>query len=251
MRQQERTAAITAASGVSVVALTAALVSFSHMRRLALEAGESQLAAWLLPVSIDGAIAAAVAVILADSRAGRRPAGLTWLLLALGLGCSLAGNIASAEPTMTARAVAAWPPVALALGIEVLAGLARHPDAAQSAPPAVPADRVGGGSGGANGRPAATAGKRSTAVADFSNGSRTTPAQWPRQMADSKSVALIRQLDAAAPGGRASRLQIQQRLGCGGSKAARLAALARRAELVAAPSIGGNERGYPQDRHPK
>jgi hypothetical protein len=246
MRQQDRTAAVTAASGVSVVALTAALVSFSHMRRLALEAGESQLASWLLPISIDGAIAAAVAVILADSRAGRRPAGLTWLLLALGLGCSLAGNIASAEPTMTARAVAAWPPVALALGIEVLAGLARHRDAARPVPPAVPADRVGG-PGRANGRQAATAGNRPTAVAGSSNGSMPTPAKRPRQMADSDDVALIRQLDAAAPGGRASRLQIQQRLGCGGSKAARLAALARRAELVAASTIGGNGRGYPQD----
>jgi hypothetical protein len=249
MRQQERTAAITAASGVSVVALTAALVSFSHIRRLALEAGESQLAAWLVPVSIDGAIAAAVAVILADSRAGRRPAGPTWLLLALGLGCSLAGNIASAEPTMTARAVAAWPPVALALGIEVPAGLARHPDAARTAPPAVPADRLGGDSAGANGRPAATAGKRSTAVVDSINGNKPMSGQGPRPRADSESVALIQQLDAAAPGGRASRLQIQQRLGCGGSRAARLAALAR-PELVAAPSIGGDGRGYPQDRHP-
>lgn len=124
----DRKAVWSAGVGVAVVALTAAVISFSHVRQLALEAGESQLASWLLPISIDGAIAAAVAVILADSRAGRRPAGLTWMLLALGLAGSLAANVASAEPTMVARAVAAWPPVALALGIEVLAGLARRRD---------------------------------------------------------------------------------------------------------------------------
>src|SRR3954454_12144628 len=111
-----------------LVAVTAAVISFSHVRALALRAGESELTSWLLPVSIDGAVVAAVSVLLADSRAGRRPAPLTWLLLTLGLAASLAANVASAEPTPTARAVAAWPPVALALGIEVLAGLARRSD---------------------------------------------------------------------------------------------------------------------------
>jgi len=48
-------------------------------------------------------------------------------------------------------------------------------------------------------------------------------------------VTVIRRLDAAAPGGRASRLQIQQGLGCGGSKAARLAELARAAEPIVTP----------------
>ena len=64
---QDRKAAVTAGCGVTVVALTAALVSFSHIRHLAVEAGETELASWLLPVSVDGAIVAAVAVILADS----------------------------------------------------------------------------------------------------------------------------------------------------------------------------------------
>src|SRR3954452_11082657 len=128
METADLRAARTASFGVLLVAATAAVISFSHVRALALRAGESELTSWLLPVSIDGAVVAAVSVLLADSRAGRRPAPLTWLLLALGLAASLAANVASAEPTATARAGAAWPPVALALGIEVLAGLARRSD---------------------------------------------------------------------------------------------------------------------------
>jgi hypothetical protein len=236
-RRQDRTEAITAAGGVAIVALTAAVISFSHVRRLALEAGESELAAWLLPISIDGAIVAAVSVILADSRTSRRPSGLTWLLLALGLAGSLAANIASAEPTVTARAVAAWPPLALALGIEVLAGRARRWEARQ---PAAAAPRMAGRTAGPfppeaaapwlGPRPDAPAGPGSNglppaAVRQPANGSSPTPGG--RQPSDDEAVDLIRQLDAAAPGGRATRMQIQERVGCGGSKAARLAALAR------------------------
>ena len=45
---------------------------------------------------------------------------------------------------------------------------------------------------------------------------------------DDSALKVIRQLDTAAPTGRASRLEIQKRLGCGGSRAARLADLARK-----------------------
>lgn len=230
----DRKAVWTAGVGVAVVALTAAVISFSHVRQLALAAGESRLASWLLPISIDGAIAAAVAVILADSRAGRRPAALTWMLLALGLASSLAANIASAEPTMVARAVAAWPPVALALGIEVLAGLARRRDRVPERPAAadrqldVPAGREPG-NGVNGGRAPGSPGPGSTANGSPGRvppGRQPAPEQPPR-LDDAEAVAVIRQLDAGVPGGRASRLEIQKRLGCGGSRAARLADLAR------------------------
>lgn len=86
---------MTAILGVATVAATAAVISFSHVQALARTAGEPELTAWLLPLSIDGAIAAAAAVVLADSKAGRRTTFLTWLMLALGLAASLAANIAS------------------------------------------------------------------------------------------------------------------------------------------------------------
>jgi hypothetical protein len=38
----------------------------------------------------------------------------------LGLGASLAANVAAAEPTVTGRLVAAWPPVGLLLAYELL-----------------------------------------------------------------------------------------------------------------------------------
>jgi hypothetical protein len=249
----DRKATLTAVAGVAVVALTAAVISFSHVRQLALDAGEGELASWLLPVSIDGAIAAAVAVILADSRAGRRPAGLTWTLLALGLIGSLAANIASAEPTVVARAVAAWPPIGLALGIEVLAGLIRR---REGEPTPVP---VRAGHQPAVARRAAprreTAAETPPAPASSSNGSQPTGSSGGRaaengsagkvamggrpaasgrqqQLDDAAAVAMIRQLDADAPDGRVSRMEIQKRLGCGGSRVARLANLARQAVTV-------------------
>ena len=129
---------MTAILGVATVAATAAVISFSHVQALARTAGEPELTAWLLPLSIDGAIAAAAAVVLADSKAGRRTTFLTWLMLALGLAASLAANIASAQPTWTARAVAAWPPIALALGIEVLASMSRRSGPIAPARPGTP-----------------------------------------------------------------------------------------------------------------
>lgn len=283
-------------AGVSIVAITAAVISFFHVRDLALEAGETELASWLLPISIDGAIAAAAAVILADSRAGRRPAALTWLLLALGILGSLAANIASAEPTMIARAVASWPPVALALGIEVLSGLARRTSeqsepantSAEPAPAPAPADSpaeparvpadlapiglypageradlVPARLGTLPGRPAAAvpaadvpvpakvvpvervpvavparagAGDarvkapvtdRPVAPAGYDTG---RPAVASRRLSakDQADIEVIRRLDeAAGPGEVASRKDIEKQLGCGGSRAARLAGLAR------------------------
>lgn len=229
----------TAAFGVGAVAVTAAIISFSHVRSLALRADETELTSWLLPVSIDGAVVAAASVLLADSRAGRRSAPLAWMLLSLGIGASLAANIASAEPTATARAVAAWPPLALALGIELLAGLARRDDAVQADRPAASESsddlvRPGQSAGSANGsRPAGLhAGGRSGTLPPNGAGNAVGPLARP-VIDDSRAVDLIRALDTAAPGGRASRLQIQKQLGCGGSRAARLAALARHGSLDA------------------
>lgn len=104
-------------AAVVIVALVAATTSYSHMHALTLEAGESEMVAYVLPLSVDGlVVAASMTILLARGKAGVLP----WLALLLGLGASLAANVAAAEPTVVGRLVAAWPPVALALSFEML-----------------------------------------------------------------------------------------------------------------------------------
>jgi Protein of unknown function (DUF2637) len=106
-------------AAVLAVALVAALASYEHMRALAALAGESWRS-WLLPVSVDGLAVAASMTMLVRRRAGERAGPLAWAALLLGLGASLAANVAAAEPTVQGRLVAAWPPVALLLSYELL-----------------------------------------------------------------------------------------------------------------------------------
>jgi hypothetical protein len=53
-------------------------------------------------------------------RAGQPAGVLPWVALLLGLGASLAANVAAAAPTVVGRLVAAWPPVGLLLSYELL-----------------------------------------------------------------------------------------------------------------------------------
>lgn len=53
-------------------------------------------------------------------RAGMPAVALAWASLLAGIGASLAAKVAAAEPTMVGRVVAAWPPLALLLALELL-----------------------------------------------------------------------------------------------------------------------------------
>ena len=66
-----------------------------------------QWRAWLLPLSVDGLVVAASMVLLTRRRAGLPGGRLAWAALLGGVGASLAANVAAAEPTTTARLVAA------------------------------------------------------------------------------------------------------------------------------------------------
>jgi hypothetical protein len=101
------------------VALVAAVASYEHMRALAEVAGEGWRS-WLLPISVDGLAVAASMTMLVRRRAGEKSGALAWAALLLGLGASLAANVAAAEPTVVGRLVAAWPPVGLLLSYELL-----------------------------------------------------------------------------------------------------------------------------------
>jgi hypothetical protein len=104
---------------VVLVAGVAAVASYEHMRALAVLAGEGWRSR-LLPVSVDGLAVAASMTMLVRRRAGLPAGGLAWVALLLGLGASLAANVAAADPTVAGRLVAAWPPVALLLAYELL-----------------------------------------------------------------------------------------------------------------------------------
>jgi hypothetical protein len=106
-------------AAVLSVALVAAIASYEHMRALAELAGEGWRS-WLLPISVDGLAVAASMTMLVRRRAGLPAGALAWVALLLGLGASLAANVAAAEPTVQGRLVAAWPPVGLLLSYELL-----------------------------------------------------------------------------------------------------------------------------------
>jgi hypothetical protein len=109
----------TTTAAVVLVALVAAVASYEHMRALAELAGEGWRS-WLLPISVDGLAVAASMTMLVRRRSGRPAGVLPWLALLLGLGASLAANVAAADPTVVGRLVAAWPPVGLLLSYELL-----------------------------------------------------------------------------------------------------------------------------------
>jgi hypothetical protein len=104
---------------VVLVAAVAAVASYEHMRALAELAGEGWRS-WLLPVSVDGLAVAASMTMLVRRRVGLPAGALVWTALLLGLGASLAANVAAADPTLAGRLVAAWPPVALLMAYELL-----------------------------------------------------------------------------------------------------------------------------------
>jgi Protein of unknown function (DUF2637) len=113
------TAAVVGVAGI------AAVVSYRHMAAVALAHGEDRLNAAVIPLSVDGLIAAASLRILASSRVGRHPPALPYLLLCLGSAASLAANVIHAEPTLIARLVSSWPSLALIGSYEMLMSLLR------------------------------------------------------------------------------------------------------------------------------
>ena len=122
---------------VLLVATVAAVVSFEHMREVAARVGEGWRA-WLLPLSVDGLVIAASMVLLTRRRAGLPGGRLAWAALLGGVGASLAANIAAAEPTVTARLVAAWPALAFAVAFELLLQQRRVPAAGPVGEPVEP-----------------------------------------------------------------------------------------------------------------
>jgi hypothetical protein len=109
---------------VAVVAAVAAVVSYSHVRDLAVAAG----AGWradILPLSLDGLVAAATCTLVLDRRRGRAGHPLAWAGIVVGLVGSVAANVLAVIPGLVdlrvvAGVLAGFPPVALAVSAHLL-----------------------------------------------------------------------------------------------------------------------------------
>ncbi|GAA3645769.1 hypothetical protein GCM10022224_005570 [Nonomuraea antimicrobica] len=110
----------TTTGAVVVLAAIAAVVSFRHMRELALAHGEDELAAALIPPAVDGTMVAASMVLLRASRQGMRGGLLPWTLLIVSSLAGIGANVAVAEPTLIARLTAGWPSLALIGAYEMM-----------------------------------------------------------------------------------------------------------------------------------
>ena len=118
-------AATTAA--VLLVAVIAATVSFVHIEHLAVTHGQTTLAAMLLPVSIDGTVAAASLVMLRAARAGLGTPWLARLMLGLSVVATLAANIAyGARYGLTGSLLSGWPAIAFIGCAEMAIGMVRR-----------------------------------------------------------------------------------------------------------------------------
>lgn len=114
---------LVAAGVVLVVLAPAAVASYLHARRVVARHDET-MAPWL-PITTDGMLLAALVVIWAR-RATRDPAG-RWVWLAFWLGgvVTVAANLAAVLPTnrlslaVEAVVVAVWPPVTVAITLEL------------------------------------------------------------------------------------------------------------------------------------
>jgi hypothetical protein len=106
----------------ALVALGAAYASYRHGREFALRYGADEATAVIWPLIVDGLLTMATVELWKTER-GRRGSGQwkAWLAFMFGIVLSLCANIAAApELTVFAVAVAACPPLALLLAVELL-----------------------------------------------------------------------------------------------------------------------------------
>jgi Protein of unknown function (DUF2637) len=115
------------AAAVLLVAAIAAVVSYMHVATLALQFGQEPLAAYLLPLSIDGMVATSSLVLLRSARAGVSAPWLARTGLVLAVMATLAANVASGLPHGWPGALlAGWPAVAFVISAETAIAMSRR-----------------------------------------------------------------------------------------------------------------------------
>jgi Protein of unknown function (DUF2637) len=115
------------AAAVLLVATIAAIVSYTHVATLALAYGQPPLAAYLLPLSIDGLVATSSLVLLRSARAGVSAPWLARTGLVLAVAATLAANVASgAAHGWPGALLAGWPAVAFVISAETAIAMSRR-----------------------------------------------------------------------------------------------------------------------------
>jgi hypothetical protein len=145
------------AAAVLFVAGIAAVVSFVHIEHLAATHGQITLAAYLLPLSIDGIVVAASLVMLRAARAGMRTPWLARVMLGASVAATLAANVAyGARFGVAGALLSGWPAAAFIGCAEMALGMVRR--ATRKATAKATAEAPAG----ATTRPAHKAGSRAT-----------------------------------------------------------------------------------------
>jgi hypothetical protein len=106
---------------LTAVIAVAVAISYSHMFDWALANREPRWRAHLSPISVDGAMLAASLVMYADARMRNRKDWLAYLTMLAGIGWSVLANMNyDVVSTAAAKAIAAWPPLSLAVSVELV-----------------------------------------------------------------------------------------------------------------------------------
>ncbi|WP_214107838.1 DUF2637 domain-containing protein [Acrocarpospora catenulata] len=128
---------------VVILALIAAVGSFTHISELAADHGQDGWQAWAVAVCIDLMCVMAARELQRDKRTGRpRRSPVSWpgLVLAGGIVLTLAANLAQAEPSPWGWITAATPAVAFLIAVSMLERRAGHVPNPSASPgtPALP-----------------------------------------------------------------------------------------------------------------
>lgn len=113
-------------AAVLLVAAIAAAISFVHIESLAIRYGQPVMAAWLLPVSIDGTVAVSSLAMLRSARLNLSAPWLARTMLLLAVAATLACNVAYGLPHGAPGALlSGWPAVAFIGSAEVAISMSR------------------------------------------------------------------------------------------------------------------------------
>jgi len=127
-------------AAVMTVAAIAAVVSFVHIESLAVRYGQPALAAYLLPVSIDGTVAVSSLAMLRSARAGLSSPWLARSGLVLSVGATVACNVGyGLAHGLPGALLSGWPAIAFILSAETAISMSRRSVSAAQSQPGRPA----------------------------------------------------------------------------------------------------------------